>query len=526
MLLDHTTDFSPGPTCNSRAAQTVSGSRYATITRHGDWVDAYSVTAIIRWGLLPSIMSALVVVGLLRACRSISAVSPRLGRLVAAGLGVRVVAALALFWISFLHLPILTSLQNGPGFWRMALDSQGYYRQAVYGAEQGLSSIPPLASSRTYVEALALWMTLTGTSVFSGVLLNLCCYVATCAVLIAVLRGLPPLWFERTATVTVLALSASPMLLFVSTQVLKDSFFLLFAVLLNAGVWLLVAPMAERGPSAWRRMALGILVVTAAMFATAGVRGYYPAIVVVACGFLLLSLVLEHRRHFRMVALAAALSLVAGAGALRLGSDAGLAYFRVLTSVRSTADIEKTLNGARRAFIAAGGASNVAGGEAGPPADNGAVAQSDSLASMARAVTLGLATMFVPLTLLKALSVVQVSGGAAMHALGDIDTVCFDIMMVAIGVVTWRLRHAVRGNTPYLVFSLALALMLTALMAYIVTNVGTLVRLRLMLAVPFWTMTFAFARLPEALGGRALTATGNTSSDDAPLASPRTNITV
>ena len=463
------------------------------------WIDARCLMQLIRWVLLPSLTSALVVIGLVRACRWISGISPRLGLLVAAGLGVRVAAALALFWISFLHLPILSSLQNGPGFWRIALDSQGYYRLAVYGAEQGLATIPPEASSRTYVAVLALWMTLTGTSVFSGVVLNLCCYVGTCALLIVVLRGLPAQWFERTAAVSVAALSASPMLLFVSTQVLKDSFFLFFAVLLNAGVWLLAAPMAERASSAWKRMVLGIPAVVGAMFITSGVRGYYPAIAIVACGFLLIALILRRRRHYRVIALAAALSLVAGAGALRLGSEAGSAYFRVLTSVRTPADVMKALSGARGAFIKAGGATNVADVE--PGTGFSERRDNDSVAGVAEAMSIGVATMFVPLTLLQALSIVHVAGGGAMRALGDIDTICFDIMMVATAVTTWRLRRHVQGNTPYMVFSISLALMLTLLMAYIVTNVGTLVRLRLMLAVPFWTMTFAFARVPRSAGG-------------------------
>ena len=458
---------------------------------------------LIRWVLLPSLTSVLVVIGLVRTCRWISALSPRLGLIVATGLGVRLAAALGLFWISFLHLPVMVSLQNGPGFWRMALDSQGYYRLALYGAEQGLSTIPPEASSRTYVAALALWMTLTGTSVFSGVVFNLCCYVGTCALLIAVLRGLPAHWFERTATVSVVALSASPMLLFVSTQVLKDSFFLVFAVVLNAGVWLLAAPMAEHASSAWKRLALGVPAVAVAIFVTAGVRGYYPAIAVVACGFLLVSLILRSRRHFRVVALAAALSLVAGAGALQFGTNAGSAYFRVLTSIRTPADVMKTLSGARGAFIVAGGATNVADG-VGETGAIGAQRDTDSVAGVAAAMSIGVATMFVPLTLLQALSIVHVSGGGAMRALGDIDTVCFDIMMVATAVMTWRLRREVRGNTPYMIFSISLALMLTVLMAYIVTNVGTLVRLRLMLAVPFWTLTFAFARLPRFVAGDAI----------------------
>ena len=457
---------------------------------------------LIRWVLLPSITSALIAVGLVQTCRWISGVSPLLGRLVAAGLGVRVAAALGLFWISFLHLPILSSLQNGPGFWRMALDSQWYYQLAMYGAEQGLSTIPAAASSRTYVAALALWMTLTGTSMFSAVVLNLCCYVGTCVLLIAVLRGLPAHWFERAATVSVLALSVSPMLVFVSTQVLKDWFFLFFAVLLNAGVWLLAAPMAERTSSAWRRMAFGVPAVAVAVFVTSGVRGYYPAIAIVACGFLLLSLILRRTFHYRVVAMAAALSLVAGAGALRLGSETGSAYFRQLTSLRTPTDVMKALSVARGAFIVAGGATNVADADGGT--EFGAQRDNNSVAGFAKAMSIGVATMFVPLTLLQSLSIVHISGGGAMRALGDIDTVCFDIMIVASAVLAWRLRREVRGSAPYLVFSLSLALMLTVLMAYIVTNVGTLVRLRLMLAVPFWTLTFAFARLPRFVAGDAI----------------------
>lgn len=456
---------------------------------------------LIRWVLLPSLASALVVLGLVRACRWISSFSPRLAFIVAAGLGVRLAVALGLFWISYLHLPILSSLQNGPGFWRLALDSQTYYQRALYGAELGLSSIPAEASSRTYVAAMALWMDLIGTSVFSGVLMNLTCYVATCCLIIAVLRGLPTRWFERTAMVSVVSISASPMLLFVSTQVLKDSFFLLFAVLLNVGVWFLAAPTLERAGSTWKRIVLGVASVAAAMFFTSGVRGYYPVIAIVAFGFLLLSLMFRHRRHFRVMVLAAVLSLVVGAGALRFGSTAGAAYFKILTSVRSPADVMKTLSGARGAFIVAGGATNIAETQGGGAIDT--QRDESSVAGFAEAMSIGVATMFVPLTLLQALSIVHVSGGGAMRALGDIDTLCFDVMILATAFVFWRLRREVRGNMPYLVFSFSLALMLTILMAYIVTNVGTLVRLRLMLAVPVWTMTFAFARLPRFVDGDA-----------------------
>ena len=119
-----------------------------------------------------------------------------------------------------------------------------------------------------------------------------------------------------------------------------------------------------------------------------------------------------------VVALAAAISIAAGAGALRFGSEVGSAYFRQLTSIRRPADVMKALSVARGAFIVAGGATNVA--DSGTETSGGvsATRDKDSVEGFAEAMAIGVATMFVPLTLLQALSIVHVSGGGAMRLRG------------------------------------------------------------------------------------------------------------
>ena len=168
--------------------------------------------------------------------------------------------------------------------------------------------------------------------------------------------------------------------------------------------------------------------------------------------------------------------------------------------MQNPAEAIQIVDGARRAFVTSGGATNVA--DRLPPTGEPGVTNRNQTAPGARylsAVAIGLATLFITLTLLDALSIVRASGSMMMQVMGDADTICFDITVMMMAALTWRLRRAARSNTPYLMFSLSLAAVLTGLMAYVVTNVGTLVRLRLMLMVPLWTMTFAFAKLPAFL---------------------------
>jgi hypothetical protein len=366
----------------------------------------------------------------------------------------------------------------------MALDAQEYYGIALHGAEHGILSVPADVPSRTYVLALAAWMTITGTSPFSAVLLNSACYVGTCAVIVAVLRRIPTSQLVRAGYPVVATISFSPMLLFVSTQALKDAFLILFAVLISTGVWRITSLLARPSQWSWRGLVPGMLALGIGIFMTAGVRVYFPVIAIACCGLALLAaLAFGGRSWWRLTVGTGVLTLTVAAAALTLGSPEGRGYLALAAQAHSPRQFSLMLQSARSGFQHSGGATNIA-------------QDKDDSKDGVAGLSLGVATLVVPLTLLRALSIVDVSARPAMLALGDLDTIFFDVTVVAIGLVTLRLWRESEKNVPYRVFGLSFALVLAALMAYSVTNVGTLVRLRLMVLVPCWTLPFVFARLP------------------------------
>jgi hypothetical protein len=466
--------------------------------------------ALIRWVVVPSIACALLAVGLALVCRRVTRTSPRFGAILTIGLTLQIGLAMVLFWTSYLELPFGRSLQFGPGFWRMAIDARSYHTQAMYIAESGRSGLP-LAPSPAYVAALSAWMRVMGVSPFSAVLFNATCYTLTCLLVIGVLRGLPTRAdFERVGTIVLVAVTASPMLLFVSTQALKDSFFLLFALMLSVGTWW-VASVLRRPGAGWpRQIVPGLLALSVGVYVTSGVRAYYPVIAGCAGGLMWVAAAVQRgSRRLHLVAQAALVSavvlvsLILGAEDLSLVSTA-LDAFRAPTHVVAVID---TL---RNGFVSTGGATNVAGsstaadetkadgadvGDSPRPAESGA--WMGSITGRLKNLLLGLTTLFIPITVLRALSLVDVRGNWVMVAVGDIDTVYFDCVLVAIVFALARLSRRTRPNIPYLVFGTALTLVLIALMPYVVTNVGTLVRLRLMLLAPLLSLTFAFARMPD-----------------------------
>ena len=71
----------------------------------------------------------------------------------------------ALFWISYLRLPIAPSLQIGDGFWFFAADGPEYLRLATEAAEHGFAGIFFLTDrtpSQLFVRLLAILVTAFG----------------------------------------------------------------------------------------------------------------------------------------------------------------------------------------------------------------------------------------------------------------------------------------------------------------------------------------------------------------------------
>ena len=108
-----------------------------------------------------------------------------------------------------------------------------------------------------------------------------------------------------------------------------------------------------------------------------------------------------------------------------------------------------------------------------------------------RQTTTGLLAIFVPVSILKATSIVTFAGSRASLLMADADTVFQDVMLAVLGLMLWRRRPYARADLPALIFSALLVVTCTVLSAYVVTNFGTLVRLRLLSTVPAWIAVLA-----------------------------------
>ena len=215
-------------------------------------------------------------VGLFFLWRAAEPSERRLKWIVAAGFLARAILGQALFWISWMRLPLLRSLQTGDGYWLFAQDATFYFPKAVAAADNGLRAIIFLdrgSASVSYVQLLAGMIALLGSATSVGILLNLFCYLGTIALLVRWERAEPPT--HTAVAVAITAISLSPSLVLWSLQPLKDSMFQLLFVAFVAGcaAW-------QRGT--WQtRISTGVLLVVV-LFLLAGIRWYFAGALVVA----------------------------------------------------------------------------------------------------------------------------------------------------------------------------------------------------------------------------------------------------
>jgi SAM-dependent methyltransferase len=130
-------------------------------------------------------------------------------------------------------------------------------------------------------------------------------------------------------------------------------------------------------------------------------------------------------------------------------------------------------------------------GVSGPAETPDAVVPAGGIKGRVSALAVGLGLMFVPVSALKALSIVDFSGGRGLLVITDVDTLFMDATLVLLMAFLVRRRSAARGQLSYLCFATILAAAAGLLMAYIVTNFGTLFRLRLMAVAPLWLLPLA-----------------------------------
>jgi hypothetical protein len=440
-------------------------------------------------------------VALIFVIRRSGAVCPRTATIILAGAVIRLALGLALHLISTYQLPVVQSLQAEPGFWQVAPDAKTYFESAVLVADKGVGAIPWDRGSPSYIVLLSAWMHLVGFTPAAGFLLNLVAYVGLCAVVVWRLRT------DRLTLAPVAILTFSPVLLIHGSQPLKDELFVALIGIALAAMSLLLPRLSEvldRRSRAGFCIAGGVLV-TAVMLMS-GMRAYYvfEMCAILATVFLIGFWFQPGPSRLRYALRAAVLWI-----AVYIGFQAGGGrYFypelqpHTLTVQAFTALPAKVLSALpkkRMDFAKTGGGTSMVQR---PPSvqesDGSQVAptvRSTTGTSTVMRVASGLAALFVPMTLLQRLGLFDLGGGRGLVGIADLDTIYVDFTIVLTLGLVWRYSRMLRENWALTSAVVLLVVLTTLLMAYVVTNFGTLFRLRTLLTTPLWL-------LPLAAGGR------------------------
>lgn len=392
----------------------------------------------------------------------------RTWRIIVGGFLVRAFLGQALFWISWLRLPIASSLQIGDGFWLWAPDGPEYLRLASAAAEDGLRGIFFVAdrtSAHLFVRLVAILVAAFGSFASLAILINCAAYALTCAVLMRMTRN----------DVLFAAVAFSPAAILFSLQLLKDTLFFLLIVLTIA--------VFRRWQELWRRdAARGSLLacgaaMLAAVYALAGIRWYFAAIVWGASA-IFFALVSWPAKRRGLALAASAVLFVLLSQCVRLGSlDLPPVIERALNPVTAfqaePATVTNLVGRARRGFDNTPAGTTIA---AGPSVASAPVPQTPA----DRLIT-GFSAMFLPRFLAQSLGLVHIGGGRGFWLFAEIDTIVFDVVLLYAVIYCLRALRGTARATP-LVFMLILVFaILGGLMCYTVNNFGTLMRLRQML---------------------------------------------
>ncbi|HKS26097.1 MAG TPA: hypothetical protein VJZ76_25120, partial [Thermoanaerobaculia bacterium] len=239
---------------------------------------------------------------------SAAAMPPLAKRIVVAGFLIRAVIGQALFWISWLRLPVARSMQIGDGIW-FFIDGWWYMSYARHLLNEGWMATLTLTDarypSRVFVQLLTACVALFGDQASVAILLNCAAYLATCAILVRLQpRGNGAVLFALAAV------SFGPGMIVWALQPLKDTVFVLFI----AALVYVCARWQERP-----RLSLGVAIVVLA-YALSSIRWYFGLVVWLALGLFFVITALRTRHRVVLIA-AAALLFAVLAQAVRLGGQ-------------------------------------------------------------------------------------------------------------------------------------------------------------------------------------------------------------
>jgi hypothetical protein len=464
------------------------------------------------WFVLQTAAAAALTIPLLLTYRWMRARAPEAAWLYAAGAGARVVVGLG-FALSWLGSAAPADRLAADARWFP--DAQMYYQEATHAADYGLTAYSDGEASPTFVRGLALWMRLAGPTHATVHLLNLLVLAGVCAAVVGAVQPRESSG-RRAAALAVGAIALSPNLIILASQPLKDTLFFGALALVILGLWHVMIDDRRL-----RLAAVPLAAVLLGSYLMGGMRVYYALLILALLGAVLglqgVRLAVGARRMpWRFAAGAAVLLLTVWAGS-RLGG--GPYYVSLVDPV--TAPIEARAGAAinavrlrlgldvpppparaagggaldliersRRGFELTGGGTNMVP----PELDR---SRRTGMASRIRGVLLGLGAVFVPITVLRATGLVSFPGGGRMLLLTDIDTLVLDGSIAACLYFVWCHRERIRGRWPLVVLIAALGVISSLLVGYVVTNYGTLFRLRLIAAVPLWLLPVTLSRVPD-----------------------------
>lgn len=125
-----------------------------------------------------------------------------------------------------------------------------------------------------------------------------------------------------------------------------------------------------------------------------------------------------------------------------------------------------------------------------PTSENGGPSTWQSI-STSRRVVFGIVALAVPMSLTRALGLVRFPGGRGLLLISDIDTIFLDMTIFAGLVLVATQFRRVKRNWSFALTALLVGGVTAVLLGYVVTNYGTLFRLRLIAAMPFWLLSLA-----------------------------------
>jgi hypothetical protein len=422
---------------------------------------------------------------------------PILAAVFVAGFVVRAILGVALFLISYFRAPFLVNMQLGGGFWTLALDARGYFHAAASATILGISTIPAGSPSPTYVRTLALWLELAGVSPVSAMLLNLGCYTVSAVLIVGSSASV------MAAAVPLIAVTCSPALIIFGTQALKDPMCVFLIVLAIAGTRMWDRALTGAARSVRNAGVAGATCLCIAVVAFAGIRTYFALFLIlttIAMGVTSLLSSSDSINRFKAFASYSALMPLLWV-TFMIGAGAYYPYYGAFVNAALGNPLRPiaALDTARLGFVTTGGATSIVpeseSSDISPLAVSGGDVVRHGVASRLKQTARGCAVLFVPITFLRGLSIVSFTGGRGLLLITDLDTLVMDLGIVASLLFIFS-RGLPRSSMPVTIFALALALLTTVSMAYVVTNFGTLFRLRLLAVTPMWVLP-AFVTLRD-----------------------------